>query len=518
MKYLDTKENSIEDSVTRVLMGEKLVGGQKKLDKDKDGDIDGKDFAMLRKAAAKKKKEMKAEDMFDENKKLKQNATLDFELYSTMPKSKAANMAMNKEIKRAQMMKDYKTARAYMDKVQKKYSELGAQDSEPDETIDMVLGIVFGKKNTSRGTPISPSANKKFFEKLDDEDESTVKKVVAKLKKASQAHADQAKTLTKDLQDEIEEDMAPDEIERDAKKAMSQFNSDMAKIYPSSKYFARATTAPMGGGIAFEFAVIPTSQAKGVDLRNAPAHSKFMMHLTDGFGKKVPLSKVSIQQIMGRLPTKFRKITARTPTDAVSKMVDFFKKNKSDFESLVKEEVELDEDMAALQRKLDKLYGPKKSKDIEKMMKDRKYKGNTSAFDAAVKKKYPNEYKTAVVQDIIRKHAETNEGFASDAQRRAAFASGYKAKGKKDKKESYEIGQDYAKHTLEVTPGQDKKDVDEMLGIANKKNMTMREALAKVWGINEGKSPFQKKEEMKKDKTMTGKKPTEVKVDPEIKK
>ena len=29
---------------------EKLVGGQKKLDKDKDGDIDGKDFAMMRKA------------------------------------------------------------------------------------------------------------------------------------------------------------------------------------------------------------------------------------------------------------------------------------------------------------------------------------------------------------------------------------------------------------------------------------------------------------------------------------
>ena len=157
-------------------------------------------------------------------------------------------------------------------------------------------------------------------------------------------------------------------------------------------------------------------------------------------------------------------------------------------------------------------------REIEKMMKDRKYKGKTSAFDAAVKKKYSKYYDNVTVQQLIRKHAETNEGFASDAQRRAAFASGYKAKGKKDKKESYEIGQDYAKHTLEVTPGQDKKDVDEMLGIANKKNMTMREALAKVWGINEGKSPFQKKEEMKKDKTMTGKKPTEVKVDPEIKK
>ena len=32
------------------VVGEKLVGGQKKLDKDKDGDIDGKDFALLRKS------------------------------------------------------------------------------------------------------------------------------------------------------------------------------------------------------------------------------------------------------------------------------------------------------------------------------------------------------------------------------------------------------------------------------------------------------------------------------------
>ena len=45
----------------KVMTIEKLVGGQKKLDKDKDGDIDGKDFAMLRKAAAKKKKSEETE-------------------------------------------------------------------------------------------------------------------------------------------------------------------------------------------------------------------------------------------------------------------------------------------------------------------------------------------------------------------------------------------------------------------------------------------------------------------------
>ena len=396
MKYLDTKKDSLEDSVVRVVIGEKLVGGQKKLDKDKDGDIDGKDFAMLRKSAAKKKNEMKTEDMFDENKKLKQNATVDFELYSTMPKSKAANMAMNKEIKRAQMMKDYKTARAYMDKVQKKYSELGAQDSEPDETIDMVLGIVFGKKNTSRGTPISPSANKQFFEndKLDEK-----------------------------------------------------------KTIPSI--------------------LMPMSVTK----------------------------------------------------------------------------------------------------DIEKMMKDRKYKGNTSAFDAAVKKKYSKYYDNVDVQRMIKKHAEMNEQSLDENFRKLAMmgigtetkkgarvglktdyylpSNGDKSFGKimrvsqdgyeiedektkktykfkfydpmkaKQMKENYDIGNDYAKHTLRVTPGQSESDVDEMLGIMQKKSVSMREALAKVWGLDEGKSPFDKKEEKKEDKnskkTMTGKEPTSVEVDPELK-
>ena len=37
------------------------------------------------------------------------------------------------------------------------------------------------------------------------------------------------------------------------------------------------------------------------------------------------------------------------------------------------------------------------------------------------------------------------EGFASDAQRRAAFASGYKAKGKKGKKEETELDEKFTK-------------------------------------------------------------------------
>ena len=371
MKYLDTKENSIEDSVTRVLMGEKLVGGQKKLDKDKDGDIDGKDFAMLRKAAAKKKNVKEGTWALPDTPKLK--------------------MGLKKALQRPIM--------------------LGKEGDDATDTIRNFIG--------------------------DDE-------------------------LYDDLYD--------------------------------------------------------------AGMKNPKGDAR-------------PIIKAAMKRLG------------------------------------IKEDVELDEDMAALQRKLDKLYGPKKSKDIEKMMKDRKYKGNTSAFDAAVKKKYPDEYKTAVVQDIIRKHAEMNEqynldenfrklamkGMGTETKRDARVglktdyylpsngdksfgkimrvsSDGYEIEDEKTKKtykfkfydpmkakqmkENYDIGNDYAKHTLRVTPGQSESDVDEMLGIMQKKSVSMREALAKVWGLDEGKSPFDKKEEKKEDKnskkTMTGKEPTSVEVDPEL--
>ena len=92
------------------------------------------------------------------------------------------------------------------------------------------------------------------------------------------------------------------------------------------------------------------------------------------------------------------------------------------------------------------------------------------------------------------------------------------------KTEAYDIGNDYAKHTFDVTPGQNKNDVDEMLGIAQKKNVGMRESLAKVWGLGEGKNPFEKNEknpltkEEKHGKTMTGQKPTKVEVEPKMEK
>ena len=86
--------------------------------------------------------------------------------------------------------------------------------------------------------------------------------------------------------------------------------------------------------------------------------------------------------------------------------------------------------------------------------------------------------------------------------------------------ESYEIGTDeYRKHTENVTPGED----GEWVAAQKSKNDSMREALAKVWGVDEGKSPFKKEskkdltKEVKDGKTMTGKKVASVEMNPTIK-
>ena len=126
MAYFDTKSGSLEESI-RKAVGEKLVGGQKKLDKDKDGDIDAKDFAMLRKDAKKKKvdeltkaqeklppalqKAIKAKEKKDESfdideGKMKQVKSLIDDIANAMKKDKMMKSFADKFVKDAQKTLD----------------------------------------------------------------------------------------------------------------------------------------------------------------------------------------------------------------------------------------------------------------------------------------------------------------------------------------------------------------------------------------------------------------------------
>ena len=78
---------------------------------------------------------------------------------------------------------------------------------------------------------------------------------------------------------------------------------------------------------------------------------------------------------------------------------------------------------------------------------------------------------------------------------------------------AFEIGTpEYRQHTQSITPGQDITDYQRF------KVSSMKEALAKVWGLDEAKKEEKDlTNELKGDKTMTGKKANPVDVKPEIK-
>ena len=103
------------------------------------------------------------------------------------------------------------------------------------------------------------------------------------------------------------------------------------------------------------------------------------------------------------------------------------------------------------------------------------------------------------------------------AKRRKAVSKAIKS----DQKENFIGTPENTKAKLDATPGQSSDEWNQQVEIMQKKHTSMREALAKVWGFDEGKSPFDTKEEKKtskkEGKTMTGKPMTKVDVEPDMK-
>ena len=183
-------------------------------------------------------------------------------------------------------------------------------------------------------------------------------------------------------------------------------------------------------------------------------------------------------------------------------------------------------------------YLAKRRKTIKKAMS--KKEGN--AFGMALKAAKDKGEKTFVVSgktyEVKKEEVEVKEGKMSqlhqlmkdgksaeeiakimrvDAKTIKKLMAGYMSAGHKT--EALEFGTDkLRKHTEDVTPGQDGDWVAAQKG----KNDSMRETLAKVWGFDEGKSPFKKEskkdltKEVKDGKTMTGKKVASVEMNPKI--
>ena len=162
-----------------------------------------------------------------------------------------------------------------------------------------------------------------------------------------------------------------------------------------------------------------------------------------------------------------KKFGVKSPADFKddAKKKEFFNYIDKNFKGDHEEELDK-EDKPTVKKVIDKLKKASKahadqSKSLEKDLQDDVDKTIDTIQQANDSKR---QSMRSILADIWKMNEgkspfEKDEGFASDAQRRAAFASGYKAKGKKGKKEEIE----------------------------------------------------------KSDKTMTGKKPTKVEIEPQVK-
>jgi len=163
--------------------------------------------------------------------------------------------------------------------------------------------------------------------------------------------------------------------------------------------------------------------------------------------------------------------------------------------------------------------------DGDKDASDKYLAKRRKTISKAMKKEEKDDFKTHMMYD-----PKTGKGYEAKTMEDHLRMKKMGYDHKKPNMEAYEMGtKEYADHTKKITPGQfesqGEADWNETVEMIQKKQTSMREALAKVWGYNEGKSPFEvdKKEEKKytkgknEDKTLTGKPMTKVSVDPDMK-
>ena len=379
MKYLDTKKGSLEEAVQQSMSG------------------------------------VVAKDLIEAGGK--------YLKYSDLLLQKGRLMAKNKST-------------AMIDKeISKEMKKLGIKESKDE--YEKFFNSALKKFKIDSPADLKTDAKKKEFfnyvdknykakaEELDKDDEKTIKKVIGKLKKASDAHAGQAKQLTKDIQDEVLHETEIEFDPQDFKQSRGPIsNRDVADLVSLLNKEFPGIKGKKTGKYKIKFDHMDTSS-----IAKAGGFSVNKLALAlDGMGFSLSDKERStkLRGIRGEYEPdnvdetldKIREANVAKQKSMREILADIWKMNegKNPFEKTVKE--------SPFDSKR-QLKDPRKETMI--MMKKGNYKGRVFVID---KKDLPKFERQGAVQ-VENKE----EGFASDAQRRAAFASGYKEKGKKKKEE-----------------------------------------------------------------------------------
>ena len=282
---------------------------------------------------------------------------------------------------------------------------------------------------------VSSEMKEELEEALDKEDEPTIKRIVGKLKKASQAHAGQAKDLQKAMDEQPEHEITVGNYTTkffymcgSAQKVMSK-NADVEgaeELTRMQDAFYKLEKEVMDAGEATD-----EQKEKARNMYNQIMKKAGEIGLADDIDDYMKMHIDSIEKGdpklgFGRTDLKEARHKDIDPADIDTSATD------DDIKAA-------DKNIMMQLRKSVSLRGqfPVEFLDKKKVKIPQK-------IAQAVIKKYNSLRKPMDKEKFQAKIAKSHkdllmslkEGFASDAQRRAAFARGYKAKGKKDKKES----------------------------------------------------------------------------------
>lgn len=135
-----------------------------------------------------------------------------------------------------------------------------------------------------------------------------------------------------------------EDIEVEAALVAHRIKTEVQNIL-GDKYKVVARDGKFGLNVSHIFVMVhDVNPVFGIE-DNSPAHMKFMMHLTDGFGRPADKDKVSFEQITAhymqrRNNIKFRKVSStKSIDDCATKLIEWFKKVKPELDLLITDEV-----------------------------------------------------------------------------------------------------------------------------------------------------------------------------------
>lgn len=132
-----------------------------------------------------------------------------------------------------------------------------------------------------------------------------------------------------------------DKIDHDANLALNKLNKELAKVLGDRYVIKSHYSTNLGKSIHLR--IVDTQPYNKID-HNSPVFSQFMMYLSPSqrFGSQVKndLDTVSWEMSQGPRSIPYRKISSsKSIDDATNKLIEWFKKNKSAYDSLLKKEV-----------------------------------------------------------------------------------------------------------------------------------------------------------------------------------